>query len=67
MNLFTKPDVAKMLGCSLQTVHRLIKRGELNPTRIGVRLVRITSQELNRYLSINIPERNRHEYDLENN
>jgi excisionase family DNA binding protein len=55
--LLSKEDVARALGVSVQTVHRLIKSGELQTQKIGPRFVRITKSELERYLNSNVSER----------
>ena len=50
LHAFKYDDVAERLGVSLDTVQRLVKRGELRELRVG-RTVRIAAPELRRYLS----------------
>jgi excisionase family DNA binding protein len=49
-------DVAQVLGVHRNTVHRLIRVGDLQPIRIG-RLARFRPEEIDAYL-----ERNREEH-----
>jgi excisionase family DNA binding protein len=36
--LYTRPETARLLKCSVPTVDRLIKEGAIAPTRIGGRI-----------------------------
>jgi excisionase family DNA binding protein len=47
--LLTEADVSKILGCSVRTVRRRIKAGELAVVRDG-RMVRVQPEDLNRYI-----------------
>ena len=44
--LLTRVEVAEVLGVSVQTVARMIGRGELEIVRVGERFVRITAESL---------------------
>jgi excisionase family DNA binding protein len=48
--LLTRREVADVLGVSVQTVARLIERGQLGTVRVGERLKRIPAEDLERYL-----------------
>jgi excisionase family DNA binding protein len=48
--LLTRGEVADVLGVSVQTVGRIIARGELETVRVGERFVRIAAKSLERYL-----------------
>jgi excisionase family DNA binding protein len=48
--LLLKKEVAGLLNISVQTLDRIIMRGELKVIRIGVRIVRIHRDALNDYL-----------------
>jgi excisionase family DNA binding protein len=48
--LLTRREVAEVLGVSVQTVARIIGRGELDIKRVGERFVRIPAESLERYL-----------------
>jgi excisionase family DNA binding protein len=48
--LLTRREVAEALGVSVQTVARLIGRGELETVRVGERFVRIPAESLEQYL-----------------
>jgi excisionase family DNA binding protein len=48
--LLTRREVAEVLGVSVQTVARLIERGELETMRVGERFVRIPAESLEQYL-----------------
>jgi excisionase family DNA binding protein len=50
MTLLTRREVAEALGVSVQTVARLIRRGELETVRVGERFIRIPAESLERYL-----------------
>jgi len=45
--LLTKKEYAEKRGCSVMTVHRLIKDGKIPSVKISKRLVRIPSSALN--------------------
>lgn len=45
-DMLTTPEVATMLGVSTRTVQRLIKAGELQAIRVGLRQVRIARQNV---------------------
>ena len=48
--MLTKQDVAEKLGCSVQTVHNLIRAGELEAIKVRKRMVRIHPEALAEYL-----------------
>jgi excisionase family DNA binding protein len=48
--LLTRGEVAEVLGVSVQTVTRIIGRGELEAKRVGSRFIRIPVESLKRYL-----------------
>jgi excisionase family DNA binding protein len=48
--LLTRREVAEALGVSVQTVARLIERGDLETVRVGVRFVRIPIESVEQYL-----------------
>ena len=48
--LLTRGEVAEVLGVSVQTVARLIGRGDLETVRVGERFLRIPAESLERYL-----------------
>ena len=48
--LLSRKEVAEVLGISINTVARLISRGELQTQRVGVRFVRIPAESLMAYL-----------------
>lgn len=48
--LLTRGEVAEVLGVSVQTVGRIIERGELETKRVGKRFVRIPVESLEQYL-----------------
>ena len=48
--LLTRGEVAEVLGVSVQTVGRIIERGELETRRVGKRFVRIPAESLEQYL-----------------
>jgi len=48
--LLRKSEVAQILRVSVQTVGRLLARGELESQRVGARFVRITKSSLDAYL-----------------
>jgi excisionase family DNA binding protein len=53
LECYTVRRVAKMLGCSIRTVYRLIERGELHPIKGGDTLqsmTRIPKNEVETYL-----------------
>lgn len=39
-------DAATMLGCSIETVRRMIARGEITAYRVGKRLLRVDLDEI---------------------
>ena len=45
------PDAAHELRCSLSTVRRLIKAGQLKPVKLGPRAIGITYAEIERFLA----------------
>lgn len=47
--LYTKMQAAEYLQCSLSTINRRIKTGDLNPLKNG-RIVRLTESELDRFI-----------------
>jgi excisionase family DNA binding protein len=49
--LLTQAEVAEVLGVSVQTVSRMVARGELETRRVGKRFVRVPAESLDRYLS----------------
>ncbi len=49
--LLTRAEVAEVLGVSIQTVARLLRRGELKTVRVGERFVRIPAESLEAYLA----------------
>jgi excisionase family DNA binding protein len=49
--LLTRAEVAEVLGVSVQTVARLIGRGELETVPVGDRFVRIPTESLKAYLA----------------
>ncbi len=48
--LLSRAEVAEVLGVSVQTVARMIGRGELETVQVGERFVRIPAESLERYL-----------------
>jgi excisionase family DNA binding protein len=49
--LMTKPEAAEALGVCLRTLDKLIARGSLKAIKpLGTRLVRITADELQRFI-----------------
>lgn len=48
--LLTRQQAAEALGVSVQTVARLIRRGQLETRRVGERMVRIPAESLERYV-----------------
>jgi excisionase family DNA binding protein len=48
--LLTRGEVAEVLGVSVQTVRRMVLRGELESRRVAKRFVRIPGESLERYL-----------------
>ena len=48
--LYTVPEVAQYLRCSVRTVFDLVRRGDLPAVKIG-RLTRITAGQLAAYLN----------------
>lgn len=48
--LLTRGEVADVLGVSVQTVARIIERGQLETVRVGERFVRIPVESLEHYL-----------------
>lgn len=49
--LYTRQETAKYLNVSIRTVDRLIKTGELEVNRIGLRNVRISEHAIKEYLN----------------
>lgn len=49
--LYTRQETAKYLNVSIRTVDRLIKNGELEVNRIGLRNVRISETAIKDYLN----------------
>jgi excisionase family DNA binding protein len=49
--LLSRAEVAEVLGVSVQTVARLIGRGELETVRVGERMKRIPAESLEAYLA----------------
>ncbi len=49
LELLTIAEVAEVLRVCSRTVHRLIERGDLRPSRVG-RRVRITSDEVESFI-----------------
>jgi excisionase family DNA binding protein len=49
--LLTRREVAEVLGVSVQTVARMLGRGELETVRVGERFVRIPAESLEAYLA----------------
>jgi excisionase family DNA binding protein len=47
--LLTRGEVAEVLGVSVQTVSRMLRRGELQTKKVG-RFVRIPAESLQAYL-----------------
>lgn len=45
-NLLTRIELAKRWKCSLTTIRRMEKRGDLNPMRLSGRLVRFDLAEI---------------------
>jgi excisionase family DNA binding protein len=54
--LLTRREVAKALGVSVQTVGRIIERGELETVRVGKRFIRIPAETLQAYLDAEVEE-----------
>lgn len=52
MNYLTPAATAEYLGVHINTVYRLIQKGELKATRLGQRLLRISEQEIQKYLEV---------------
>jgi excisionase family DNA binding protein len=50
--LYTKMQAAEYLQCSLSTINRRIKTGDLKPLKNG-RIVRFTESELERFIRNN--------------
>lgn len=50
----TLKEAGKILGCSDFTVRRMISRGEIQAYSIGLRGLRVTSAELERYMTRNL-------------
>lgn len=50
VGLLTKQEVAERLKLSLRTVHSLIETGALPAVRLGERAVRITPDDLERFI-----------------
>lgn len=48
--LYTRAEVAKMCGVSPDTVRRWVREGRLTPTRLTLRSVRFSSEELTRFI-----------------
>ena len=48
--LLSRGEVAEVLGVSVQTVARMIERGELETVQVGERFVRIPAESLEHYL-----------------
>jgi excisionase family DNA binding protein len=48
---FPPKHVAERLGVSIKTIRSLIKRGDLRAHRIGLRQLRVFSQDLQDYLT----------------
>jgi excisionase family DNA binding protein len=48
---FTYAEVARLLTCSRTTVFDLVKRGDLAVVRISPQVVRITADEVERFLN----------------
>lgn len=51
MGLIKKPEAAAMLGVSMRTLEGLIKRGEIPAYKIGPKLVRLRTEEIEDYLA----------------
>lgn len=49
--LLTVRDVSEKLGIHLNTVYKLVNSGAIRSVKLGPRLTRIRSTELNRYLT----------------
>lgn len=47
-NLWTISDAAEYLGCSTDTIRRMIARGELKAYRYGPRLIRIDPRDIDK-------------------
>jgi hypothetical protein len=47
---YTEPEAAKQLGCSLITLKRERRRGNIEYTLIGVRSIKYTQQQIDAYI-----------------
>jgi excisionase family DNA binding protein len=54
--LLTRREVAEALGVSVQTVGRIIGRGQLETRRVGKRFIRIPAESLQAYLDASAEE-----------
>jgi excisionase family DNA binding protein len=56
---FTRPEVASLLKCSLRTIDKMLASGELKHSKVGGKLIRIPSSELDRLLAPEVAAANK--------
>lgn len=51
MGLITKPQAAQLLAVSVRTLEKMIKRGAIPAYKVGPKLVRLRSEDIEDYLN----------------
>jgi excisionase family DNA binding protein len=56
--LFTYDEAAVFLGCCIRTIHKIIERGEIEPSYVSPRCPRIRRVDLNGFVANRVHPRN---------